>query len=68
MSRPCRTVQLSSRVGTKSFDLVYTATIDGVPTCVGTITYVSVTPGTHDSTPIPDMLRTKLETELVAPE
>jgi len=30
------------------------------------ITYVSVTPGTHDSTPIPDVLRVKLQTELVA--
>jgi acyl-CoA thioester hydrolase len=53
------------RVGTKSFDLVYTATIDGAPTCVGTITYVSVTPGTHEPAEIPVGLRSALDS--VAP-
>ena len=49
------------RIGTASFDVLYTATVEGRSACVGTITYVSVKPGTHDSTPIPDLLRTKLE-------
>jgi acyl-CoA thioesterase FadM len=48
------------RVGTKSFELVYTATNQGAPACTGTITYVSVTPGSHDSVIIPDGLRSSL--------
>ena len=48
------------RLGTKSFDLVYTATVAGRPACVGTITYVSVTPGTHESAAIPSTLRAAL--------
>ena len=50
-----------SRIGNASFDLTYAATVSGRPTCTGAITYVSVVPGTHDSTPIPPMLRNKLE-------
>jgi acyl-CoA thioester hydrolase len=53
------------RIGAKSFDLVYTATNDGAPTCVGTITYVSVAPGTHESVAIPEPLREALNS--VAP-
>jgi acyl-CoA thioester hydrolase len=49
------------RVGTKSFDLEYTATCNGEPAATGTITYVSVAPGTHDSTPIPEPLSAALE-------
>jgi acyl-CoA thioester hydrolase len=49
------------RIGTKSFDLVYTATVEGRPVCVGTITYVSVTPGTHESAEIPSGLRSALK-------
>ena len=30
------------------------------PACVGAITYVSVIPGTHDSTPIPQEMRATL--------
>jgi acyl-CoA thioester hydrolase len=48
------------RFGTSSFDVRYTATADGRPVCVGVITYVSVRPGSHDSVPIPDDVRTKL--------
>jgi acyl-CoA thioester hydrolase len=51
---------LAPRVGAKSFDLRYTATSNGAPACVGTITYVSVVPGTHDSVEIPEMLRSAL--------
>ena len=51
------------RIGTKSFDVRYTATVDGRRACEGIITYVSVQPGTHDSTAIPEGLREKLEAE-----
>ena len=50
-----------TRIGTKSFDLQYTATVDAAPACVGTITYVSVVPGTHESVALPDGLRAALE-------
>jgi acyl-CoA thioester hydrolase len=50
-----------TRLGNASFDLTYTATVLGAPACIGVITYVSVVPGTHDTTPIPPMLRDKLE-------
>ena len=55
-----------TRVGTSSFDLTYTATANGDPACVGTITYVSVVPGTHTSTPIPDAVRGPLEEAAVS--
>ena len=54
-----------SRLGTSSFDLTYTATVVERPVCVGVITYVSVKPGTHESTPIPDDLRGRFEIELI---
>jgi acyl-CoA thioesterase FadM len=54
-----------TRLGTKSFDLRYTATVDGRPVCVGVITYVSVQPSTHASVPIVADLRTRLEKHLV---
>lgn len=57
-----------SRMGTKSFDLRYEAGVGDRPVCIGTITYVSVAPGSHDSTPIPDELRTRLDAELIAPD
>lgn len=50
-----------SRLGSSSLDLRYTATVENRPVCVGTITYVSVTPGTHDSAPIPARLRDELD-------
>lgn len=50
----------TNRIGTASFDVRYTATVEGRPVCVGTVTYVSVKPRTHDSTPIPDALREQL--------
>jgi acyl-CoA thioester hydrolase len=46
--------------GTSSFDVRYTATVGDRPVCVGVITYVSVRPGRHESTPIPDDVRAKL--------
>jgi len=50
-----------TRIGTKSFDLQYTAAVDDTPACVGIITYVSVVPGTHASVAIPDGLRSSLD-------
>jgi acyl-CoA thioester hydrolase len=51
----------TSRLGNASFDVRYTAVVDGRPVCVGTVTYVSVKPGTHDSVPIPGALRERLQ-------
>lgn len=48
------------RLGNASFDLEYIATCNGAPACVGVVTYVSVTPGTHESSPIPDDVRGRL--------
>jgi acyl-CoA thioester hydrolase len=48
------------RMGDKSFDVRFTATVDDRPACEGVITYVSVTPGTMESRPIPDVLRARL--------
>jgi acyl-CoA thioester hydrolase len=56
-----------SRIGAKSFDVRYVAGVGERPACTGVITYVSVTPGTHDPTPIPDGLRACLEAESVEP-
>jgi acyl-CoA thioester hydrolase len=61
------TIEVSpTRIGTASFDLTSRASVAGKPTCTGTVTYVSVTPGTHDSAPIPDELRKKLEAAIEA--
>jgi acyl-CoA thioester hydrolase len=49
------------RLGTASFDVRYTATVEQRAVCVGIVTYVSVKPGTHESTPIPDVLRDRLQ-------
>ena len=51
----------TERLGTASFDVRYTATVEQRPVCMGTVTYVSVKPGTHESTPIPDVLRDRLQ-------
>jgi acyl-CoA thioesterase FadM len=53
-----------SRLGSKSFDLRYTATVRGATACTATITYVSVQPSTHAPAPIPDELRGRLEARL----
>ncbi len=52
------------RIGTRSFDLRFTAGVDGRPVCEGVITYVSVAPGTKESRPIPVVLRSRLESAL----
>jgi acyl-CoA thioester hydrolase len=49
-----------ARIGTKSFDVRYRATVAGAPACDATITYVAITPGTNDSIVIPDPVRAAL--------
>lgn len=49
------------RLGTKSFDLRYRASVERRAACTGVVTYVSVKPSTHESTPIPDDVRARLE-------
>jgi acyl-CoA thioester hydrolase len=50
-----------TRIGTKSFDLRYDATVGGRPACQATITYVSVKPGANTSVEIPAPVRAALE-------
>jgi acyl-CoA thioester hydrolase len=52
------------RVGTSSFDVRYEASVAERPVCTGVITYVSVRPGHHESTPIPATLRARLEAQV----
>src|SRR5205085_11962496 len=49
-----------TRLGTKSFDLHYRATVAGTAACEATITYVAVAPPTHESTEIPERVRSAL--------
>ncbi len=49
-----------TRLGTKSFDLRYTAQVDARACCVATITYCSVQPGTNASVEIPSNVREAL--------
>jgi len=46
-----------ARIGTKSFDLRYRASVEGRPACEAVITYVAVGPGTNESVVIPDKVR-----------
>jgi acyl-CoA thioesterase FadM len=48
------------RLGTKSFDLRYQATVAGRPACNATITYVAVVPGENTSIAIPEKVRAAL--------
>jgi acyl-CoA thioester hydrolase len=50
-----------TRLGTKSFDLTYDASVNGRPVCQATITYVAVKPGANESMPIPPAVRRALE-------
>jgi acyl-CoA thioester hydrolase len=49
-----------TRIGTKSFDLRYHASVDGRPACDAVITYVAIKPATNDSIDLPDAVRTAL--------
>ena len=55
-----------TRLGTKSFDLNYEATVEGRPACAATITYVGIVPGRNTSTPIPEEVRQALDLRLVS--
>jgi acyl-CoA thioester hydrolase len=48
------------RLGNASLDIRYAATCNGSGACVGLVTYVSVIPGTHDATEIPEDIRRRL--------
>ena len=54
----------ADRLGDKSFDVRFTATVEGRVACEGVITYVSVAPGTKESRSIPAALREGLERSL----
>lgn len=56
-----------TRIGTKSFDLSYRASIDGRDTCTATITYCAVRPGINEPFAIPDPVRAALTDRLVDP-
>lgn len=56
-----------SRIGTKSFDLTYRASVDGRDACRATITYCAVRPGLNDPVVIPDPVRAALTQRLVEP-
>jgi acyl-CoA thioester hydrolase len=55
-----------TRWGHTSFDITITGVLTGQPVFVGTLTCVSVTPGTHTPTPIPDGVRAALSTTLTS--
>jgi acyl-CoA thioester hydrolase len=55
-----------TRLGTKSFDLRYRASVDGRAACEATITYVAVKPGVNDSIEIPEQVRAVLSAQLAA--
>ena len=55
-----------TRLGRASFELTYRARVSGRPVCTGTVTYVSVVPGTGGATPIPADVRARLEALLDA--
>jgi acyl-CoA thioester hydrolase len=55
-----------SRIGTKSFDLSYRASVDGRDACRATITYCAVRPGLNEPFAIPDPVRSALSERLPA--
>jgi acyl-CoA thioester hydrolase len=54
----------TARIGTKSFDVRYRASVDGRPACEAVITYVAVKPGTTGSIELPDEVRNVLTERL----
>jgi acyl-CoA thioester hydrolase len=48
------------RVGTKSFDVRYRASVDDRAACEAVITYVAIKPGTNESVELPDQVRAVL--------
>ena len=55
-----------TRLGTKSFDLRYRASVDDRAACEATITNVAVKPGVNDSIEIPEHVRAVLTPQLPA--
>ena len=55
-----------TRIGTKSFDLRYTASVGERPTCTGAVTYVAIQPGSNTSVELPPQVRAALEARLPA--
>jgi acyl-CoA thioester hydrolase len=55
-----------ARLGTKSFDVSYRASVDGRDVCRATITYCAVRPGLNEPFPIPDPVRAALEARMPA--
>jgi len=55
-----------TRLGTKSFDLCYTASVGERPACTGVVTYVAVQPGANTSVEIPPQVRAALEARLAS--
>ena len=53
-----------ARIGTKSFDVRYQASVGDRAACRAVITYVAVEPGTTDSMEIPDGVRAVLTEQL----
>jgi acyl-CoA thioester hydrolase len=49
-----------SRIGTKSFDLRYRASVDRRAVCEAVITYVAINPGSHESIELPGPVRSVL--------
>jgi acyl-CoA thioester hydrolase len=54
-----------ARIGTKSFDVRYRASIDDIHVCEATITYVAIEVGTNVSVEIPARVRAALELHAV---
>ena len=52
------------RVGGKSFDLRYVATVDDRPCCTATVTYCAVVPGANTPIEIPSRVRAALDGRL----
>jgi acyl-CoA thioester hydrolase len=56
----------TARIGTKSFDLRFRASVESRPACDAIITYVAVKPGSHESIALPDRVRAVLNDRLAA--
>jgi acyl-CoA thioester hydrolase len=54
------------RIGTKSFDVRYRASVEGRAACDGVITYVAIKPGSVASIELPDQVRRVLTERLPA--
>ena len=53
-----------TRIGTKSFDLRYRASVGERPACIGAVTYVAIEPGSNTSVELPPQVRAALEARL----